>query len=48
VALNKKYESVGAKVKFMTVPGGLHGNFPKDENKKVNDAIMAFLKENGL
>jgi acetyl esterase/lipase len=48
VALHKKYEAAGAKVKFMTVPGGVHGNFPKDENKKVNDAIMAFLKENGL
>jgi acetyl esterase/lipase len=48
VALNKKYEAVGAKVTFMTVPGGVHGNFPKDENKKVNDAIIAFLKENGL
>jgi acetyl esterase/lipase len=48
VALHKKYLEAGARVKFITVPGGLHGNFPKDKNKEVNDAIMAFLKENGL
>jgi acetyl esterase/lipase len=48
VALHKKYIAEGAKVTFMTVPGGLHGNFPAEENKKVNNAIMAFLKENGL
>jgi acetyl esterase/lipase len=48
VALHKKYIAGGAKVTFITVPGGLHGNFPPEENKKVNSAIMAFLKENGL
>lgn len=48
VALAKKYEAVGARVTFITVPGGLHGSFPKEQNKKINDAIMAFLKENGL
>jgi acetyl esterase/lipase len=48
VKLNDKYIAVGARVKFITVPGGLHGNFPAAKNKEVNDAIMAFLKENGL
>lgn len=48
VALHQKYIAEGAKVTFVTVPGGLHGNFPAEENKKVNNAIMAFLKENGL
>lgn len=48
VALHKKYLEAGAPVKFITVEGGLHGNFPQEKNREVNNAIMAFLKSYGL
>ena len=48
VALHKKLLEMGIKTEFMTVPGGQHGKFPADENKKMNDAIMKFLADIGL
>ena len=48
VALHKKLLEMGVKTEFMTVPGGQHGKFPADENKKMNDAIMKFLADIGL
>ena len=48
VDLHRKYQLVGVKVEFMTVPGGLHGKFPAAENTRVNVAIMRFLGELGL
>lgn len=44
VALYQKLKDAGVKTEFMTVPGGLHGKFPKEENSKVNKAIADFLK----
>lgn len=48
VALHQKLVAMGIKTEFMTVPGGQHGKFPAEENKKMNDAIMKFLAEVGL
>lgn len=48
VDLHKKLQEAGVKTEFMTIEGGLHGNFPKDKNTELNKAIMAFLKELGL
>lgn len=43
VALHKKFVEAGVRTAFVTVPGGLHGKFPAEENSKVNKAIIAFL-----
>jgi acetyl esterase/lipase len=48
VDLHKKLLAMGVKTEFITVPGGLHGKFPAEENKRVNEAIMKFLTEVGL
>jgi hypothetical protein len=32
----------------MTVPGGLHGKFSKEQNSEVNKAIIEFLKANNI
>jgi acetyl esterase/lipase len=45
VDLHKKLQDAGVKTEFLTVPGGLHGKFPKEENSRVNKAIADFLKE---
>jgi acetyl esterase/lipase len=48
VALYKLLQQVGVKTEFVTVPGGQHGKFSSDETKRMNDAILKFLKEAGL
>jgi acetyl esterase/lipase len=48
VDLHKKLKDVGVKTEFMTVEGGLHGKFTKEQNSEVNKAITKFLKELGL
>jgi len=45
VALHKKFEEAGVLTQFMTIPGGKHGGFPKDQNSELNKAIIAFLKQ---
>ena len=45
VELFKKYQSVGVKSEFITVPGGLHGKFTKEKNDELNIAIMKFITE---
>lgn len=48
VDLHKKLKAAGVKTEFMTVEGGLHGKFSKEQNSEVNKAIVKFLKELGL
>jgi dipeptidyl aminopeptidase/acylaminoacyl peptidase len=48
VALHKKYEEAGVRTQFMTIPGGKHGNFPKDQNAELSKAIIEFLKRVGV
>lgn len=48
VDLKKKLDAMGVKNRFITVPGGLHGKFEKEENSRVNKEIIAFLKEQGI
>ncbi|MFL9484575.1 alpha/beta hydrolase fold domain-containing protein [Chitinophagaceae bacterium LWZ2-11] len=43
VKLHQKFVDAGVKTEFITVPGGKHGGFPKEENSKVNKAIADFL-----
>lgn len=44
VDLHKKFVAAGVKTEFITIPGGLHGKFPAEENSKVNKAIIQFIK----
>jgi acetyl esterase/lipase len=44
VELHKKLEEAGVKTKFITIPGGLHGKFTKEQNSEINKEIIAFLK----
>lgn len=45
IALHEKLQAAGVKTEFMTVPGGQHGKFTKEQNTEVNKRIIAFLKE---
>jgi acetyl esterase/lipase len=44
VALQQKLEAAGVVHKFVTIPGGLHGKFTKEQNSELNKQIIAFLK----
>lgn len=44
VDLKKKYDEVGCKSEFMTIPGGKHGGFEKDKNTEMTNAMIAFIK----
>ena len=48
VDLHKKLKEAGVRTEFMTVPGGQHGKFSKEQNSEVNKAIVEFLKGLGL
>lgn len=48
VALHKAYVAAGVPTEFITIAGGQHGKFSKDDNKRVNEAIVRFLKAQGL
>lgn len=41
--LKKKLDELGVRNEFMTVPGGLHGQFNAEQNIEVNNAIMKFI-----
>ena len=45
VDLHKKLQEAGVKTEFMTVKGGLHGKFDKEQNSELNKAIVEFLKQ---
>nr|MBP9213655.1 prolyl oligopeptidase family serine peptidase [Chitinophagaceae bacterium] len=44
VALKKKFDEVGATSQFITVPGGLHGKFTKEQNDDLFKQMENFLK----
>lgn len=46
--LFNKLKELNVKTEFITVEKGGHGNFSKEENKKVSDAMWKFLQEIGL
>ncbi|MCX6209260.1 MAG: alpha/beta hydrolase, partial [Bacteroidetes bacterium] len=45
VALKSKFDEVGAKSEFVTIPGGLHGKFSKEQNTELNKSIIKFLTD---
>lgn len=44
VDLKKKLDDAGVKNEFLTIPGGLHGKFTKEQNSEINKAMVAFLR----
>lgn len=48
VVLKKKLDEAGVRNYFMTVSGGVHGKFSKEQNSEMSSAIWNFLKENGI
>lgn len=47
-ALYKKFQEMGVKSQFVTVPGGEHGKFDQEKKREVNGQIMDFLKSLGI
>ena len=45
VDLKKKFDEVGAKSEFLTILGGLHGKFSKEQNSELSKAITKFLTD---
>ena len=48
VDLHKKFLEAGVRTEFVTVKGGLHGKFTKEQNSDLNKSIVAFLKSVGV
>ncbi len=48
VILHKKLDSVGVMNELLTIPGGKHGGFKRDEVGKINSTIRAFLAKHKL
>jgi len=48
VDLHKKLVEAGVKTEFVTIKGGLHGKFTKEQNSDLNKSIAAFLKSLNL
>lgn len=48
VKLYKAFQDAGVKSEFMTITGGKHGGFPKEQNSELNKRIMEFLKGLGI
>jgi acetyl esterase/lipase len=48
VDLKKKLDEAGVKNEMITVPGGVHGKFPAEENRRISKAITDFLTGLGL
>jgi acetyl esterase/lipase len=43
IDLKKKLDELGVKNEFMTIPGGLHGQFSSEQNAEINNAILKFI-----
>jgi len=48
VRLHEALRSAGVPEKLVTIPGGKHGGFSREENERAYKEIEAFLKANGL
>ncbi len=45
VDLKKKLDEVGAKSEMMTITGGLHGKFTKEQSSELSKAVVKFLTD---
>jgi len=48
VRLHQALEDVGARHALMTIPGGVHGKFSKEQNGSILERITAFLNEHRI
>jgi len=48
VDLHKKLLEAGVKTEFVTIPGGQHGKFSREEASELSKKIVAFIKELGI
>ncbi|HEX5000636.1 MAG TPA: prolyl oligopeptidase family serine peptidase [Terriglobia bacterium] len=48
VRLHEALQNAGVPQKLVTIPGGKHGGFPREENERAYKEVEAFLKVNGL
>ena len=48
VRLNEALRSAGVASELITIPGGMHGGFPRAENRRAFDAIFEFLSNHGI
>jgi acetyl esterase/lipase len=48
VQLHQALAKAGVRNEFVTIPKGLHGGFPLDQQQRAFAAIAAFLNANGL
>jgi len=48
VRLHRALEDAGARHELMTIPGGVHGKFSKEQNVSILERITAFLKEHKI
>ena len=48
VELHKRLDEAGAQNELLTIPGGGHGGFSRQEVAKIDSTIRAFLGEHGL
>lgn len=48
VELHKRLEAAGVANQLLTIPGGGHGGFSREEVAKIDATIRAFLKQHGL
>lgn len=44
VTLHKKLNDLGVKNEFVTIDGGVHGKFTKEQNDQINKSILQFLE----
>lgn len=48
VSLHEALTKAGTPNQLLTVPGGMHGGFTKEERTKIYATIREFLAKNGL
>ena len=48
VRLHEALQNASVPQKLVTIPGGKHGGFSREENERAYKEVEAFLKANGL
>jgi len=48
VRLHKVLDSLGVPNEFVTIPGGKHGRFTKEENEMIKERIEKFLRKHNI
>lgn len=48
VDLKRSLEALHVPVTMVSVPGGVHGRFPPEQMLRINDALLAFFRKQGI